>query len=429
MKGMHLRRIGLSTVLRRGALAYLIIWVLSPPLAYGLSWRVLVLLAMALWLAMDLRSPRSVMLRPSWPVLGSVVFVFYTLAIEMLVPDAADINRHFQVWIMLFFLLVGESFRRGREEDARFCFWLTLLVLPVWSLTTLNTLDTYGHAARVVTRSSAEAQELADQGVGGFSLVYAMVLCLPLLAQLVLGRKRQMTLGGGRWRARLGYALLIVAFVLGLLLVMRAGYSIAVLLLGVGLACVLVIRSRRTLPFAISVCFAGLLVFAGSMVLQPTLAIFQNAAVGTEYATKVRDVRASLNTDQSVGTVEGRTERYMRSLRLFLENPVLGTLRIDDVGKHSAVLDRFAQYGIGMGTLFLLLIAYVPWRVLRDRRAPIGMALGFFAVAVGVPLLNNVFMAWGLILYVFSEGALVVAGLSVSQLERTHRYAGVPTSA
>jgi hypothetical protein len=88
---------------------------------------------------------------------------------------------------------------------------------------------------------------------------------------------------------------------------------------------------------------------------------------------------------------------------------VLGTLTFDDVGKHSAVLDRFAQYGFAFGLLFLALLIYVPMRM-RGPRAPIGLALAFLIVAIGFPLLNNVFMSWGLVLYVFSGGAFAVDG-------------------
>jgi hypothetical protein len=145
------------------------------------------------------------------------------------------------------------------------------------------------------------------------------------------------------------------------------------------------------------------------------LNVLQGAATGTEYSAKVRDIRDSLLDDQSTGTVEGRAERYIRSIKLFVENPVIGTLTFDDVGKHSAVLDRFAQYGFAFGLLFLALLIYVPIRMARSSRAPIGLALAFLMVAIGFPLSNNVFMSWGLVLYVFSGGAFAAMGVALDQ--------------
>ena len=69
-------------MLRRAALAYLIIWQLSPPMAYGSGWRALAVIAMLLWLALDTLEARSVLLRPNWTVLATVGFVIYTIGIE-----------------------------------------------------------------------------------------------------------------------------------------------------------------------------------------------------------------------------------------------------------------------------------------------------------------------------------------------------------
>ncbi len=150
-------------------------------------------------------------------------------------------------------------------------------------------------------------------------------------------------------------------------------------------------------------------------------------AKGTEYEAKIRDFQESMVDGRSTGSVEARAERYERSLRLFLEHPLVGTLMFDDVGKHSAILDRFAQYGVVVGALFFFLIAYYPLRMLRNTRVPIGLGLSFAFVAIMFPMVNNVFMSWGLILYVFSRGALSVLGIPLewrrSRRDATSEYA------
>lgn len=416
MAAMSIRRIPPYIFLRRCALAYLLVWVLSPPLFYGLQWRVLAMLAMGGWLLLELASSRSVLLRPNALVIGVVAFVFYTVMIEWLVPDAGSINRHFQILIMLFFLLVGESFRRGREDDARFCFWFILLLLPIWAVATLRGLETVGMgAARLVTRSSTEAMELTEQGIGGYSLVYTIVLCLPFLLFFVLHPQSLMRRFEGKWARRIAYGLVLLNLILGLLLVIRAGYMIALLLSSIIVAVVMLVRSRRMKPFILSVCASAMLVIGAGIVLDPTLTSLQVAAAGTKYEVKLRDIQTTLQGGQEMGTVEGRTERYSRSFRLLLENPVVGTLKFDDVGKHSAILDRFAQYGLAWGLLYVWLLTYVSWQALRDRRVPIGLALAFFVASIVFPLLNNVFMSWGVALYLFSRGAFSVIGVPLGR--------------
>lgn len=420
-----------STLVRRASLAYLIVWVLSPPLAYGAVWRVLALAAMGAWLLLELAAPRSVLLKPSWPVLGTVVFVGYTAFLEWLVPDAGDINRHFQIWIMFFFLLVGESLGRGRDGDARMCFWLVLLMLPVWSIATLRGIDTIaGDVARTISRSSDEARALAAQGVGGYGFVHTALLCLPFLAWFATRPRSTAEVVNARgWRGRGIVALLMLNFLLGYLLLLRAGYTIGLLLAAISLCLVVLVRSRGGLRLAISLALSAMLVVLAAFALRPALDGLQAVATGTEYSAKVRDVRRSLDEDQSTGTVGDRAERYQRSARLAMENPILGTLTYDHVGKHSALLDRYAQYGFAIGSLFLVLLGFVPWRFFRDAGVPIGLSLAFLAVALAFPFLNNVFMSWGLILYVFSRGALAVMGVPLQRERRTGSVPGVPAHA
>ena len=419
MLKLRIPRLTAAALSRRAALAYLIVWVLSPPLSYGSVWRMLAVLSMLLWLALDTLSPRSVLLKPNWPVLSALVYILYTAFLEFLVPDISSINQQFQIWIMLFFLLVGESQRRGNSTDAQFCFWVVLLVLPIWSFATLWGIGTIAiDVSRTMSRSSQEARDLAAQGIGGYSYVYTVLLCLPFLAQLALRSRKEWWLGLTRWKQRLARLIIWVNFLLASLLVVRAGYTIALILAAFAVLGVALIRSRRTLPFAISICFVGVLVVAASIALKPALRVMEGAAAGTEYSSKVRDVRILLEEDQSTGTVNDRGKRYALSVRMFLENPVIGTLAFDDVGKHSAILDRFAQYGFGFGFLFLALMAHVPMRVMRSSGAPVGLAMSFLIVAIGFPLLNTVFMSWGLILFVFSRGALTVMGVSMDHAGR-----------
>lgn len=429
MGALSIRRVAPSVFIRRLALAYLLVWVLFPPLAYGIQWRVIAVVAMSTWMLLELSSRRSVLLRPNSIVLGAIAFVVYTLAIEWLVPDLGAFSRHYQVLIMLFFLLVGESFRRGREDDARFCFWIVLLVLPIGALGTLQGLDTFGTgAARVVTRSSTQAMEFTEQGIGGFSLVYTTVLCLPFLLTLALNPRSLAARFRGKWGRRGAHGLVVVNLALALLLVTRAGYTIALLLASATVAIVMLVRSRRAKPLILSLCTSALLITCAVVALNPVLDTLQVAAAGTEYETKVRDVRFSLQGGESEGTVEDRMERYTRSLDLFFENPVLGTFRFDDLGKHSAILDRFAQYGFGVGLLFLWLIGYVAWNAMRDQLVPIGMAVALLVVSIGFPLMNNVFIAWGVALYVFSRGTFVVMGIPLEKRAKSAMAVGAVLS-
>jgi hypothetical protein len=61
---------------------------------------------------------------------------------------------------------------------------------------------------------------------------------------------------------------------------------------------------------------------------------------------------------------------------------------------------------------------------LRSSQVPIGLGLAFSILSIGFPMLNPVFMSWGLILYIFSRGAFVVMGLPLDQDGRRPRAEG-----
>ena len=47
-----------------------------------------------------------------------------------------------------------------------------------------------------------------------------------------------------------------------------------------------------------------------------------------------------------------------------------------------------------------------------------GLAVALLVVSIGFPLMNNVFIAWGVALYVFSRGTFVVMGIPLEKRAR-----------
>lgn len=408
----------LPGVLRQACLAYIVAWTISPPLAFGYGWRIIALACAGVWILLELGRHRNIFRYPTLPVIVAIVYVAYTLAIEMLVPDAGELSRHYQVWIMLFYLLVFESERRHGGDTYRPLFWLALVLLPVWMWSTINAFGTIdADVARIITRSSQESEELTAQGIGGFGLVYSVVVAIPILAGFVLrpGRLEWNRLPGGRWRKRLAWLLIVVNLVLAVWMVLNAGYSFALLLMVGSLLLVFLVHGRGLVPVIRGLVFASLFTVLVVLAMGPFVGFMSDLARGTEYQQKFADVRASFQGDSSVGTVEVRMERYERSLGLFLKNPVLGVLKFDDLGKHSAYLDRFAQYGFAFGAMFVYLMLYLPLRVARSHFADSGVSFSVLFVAMIFPLINNVFAAFGFMIFIFYPAAMALTSADVAR--------------
>lgn len=389
------------------ALMYLCLWVTSPILLPSPLGRAGAVLALLLWALLELMRPNSIFLRPTMPVLGVLVFVGYDLYLWALLRDWAFAS-HIQLYIILIFIVIYES-RRHDIASLKPVFWFVLLTLPIWLVTTLRALDAYSHAVRVVVRSSEEALELLQQGVGGYSLVYGSLLLIPMLLPMVL-RATSFDLRSAPPLVRLMplYSRVVPAVVIGMItvLVLRSGFAIANIVLLMAVSVCVLLAWFREWAIAIGIFGAAILLVAGDVLLGELISALQPFAAGTNYADRLRDLQLVLEVGESAGTVEDRTERYLRSLNSFLDNPLIGTLvESRGVGGHSAFLDAFAQRGIVFGSLFIGLMLYLPVRMLRTLPDNISMTGGVLAMMIVFPTLNSVTAIFGVMLFVMFPAA------------------------
>ncbi len=393
------------------AVAYVCLWATAPILAYGDAYRVVAVAAVAIWAVLEAMRPGGIFARPTMPVVVSAIYVFYTAVMELLLGADGDMLRHVQMWIMLFFLVFHES-RRNDVRSMSPIFWLVLASLPMWLYSTYSALDSFGSgAARLVVRSSDVARELTAEGVGGYSLVYGTVLVLPVLALLLLNLRRITPIETPAFLREISKipllvpAFLTVNLILGMGVVLRAGYSIAILLAVAALGLSIFFRKRSP----VFLLLAPLAAMGGYLFLEfalvPFLQLLMPVTEGTPYYRKIVDILGTLQNDQSQGSFDDRWLRYERSVRLFLANPLFGVISFADVGKHSAFLDAYARYGVFVGSAFVYLMVYLPVRLMKAMHDNFGLALSVFAVMVLLPLLNNVFASLGVMLFVITPVA------------------------
>lgn len=388
------------------AVAYVCLWATSPMLAYGLGFRLLAVLAVGGWALLEMFRPGGIFTRPTLPVVLTLFFVGYTAIMELALGSEGSIVQHLQIWIMLFFLIFYES-RRHDVRSMAPIFWFMLATFPIWFYTTYTGFDAFGsHAARYLTRSSDMARELTSDGVGGYSLVYGIVVLLPVLVLMLLNTRRFVPLDEPRFLRPLSripfiiQALILANLVLGIAVVVRAGFSIAIVLAVFSIAISLVFKRRSPLMLMMTPLMLMIAWLAYQMALIPVLEAIRPLAEGTAYHRKILDVIESLQDEQSQGTLDDRVSRYLRSIDLFIHNPIFGVISDRDVGKHSEYLDTFARYGVLVGSVFVYLLTYLPVRMMRGMRDNFGLAFSVFGIMVLLPLLNNVFASLGVILFI-----------------------------
>jgi hypothetical protein len=388
------------------AVAYICVWATSPMLAYGLSYRLAAIAAVGLWAVLEMFRPGGIFTRPTLPVILTLFYIGYTALAELMLGSSGSIVQNIQIWIMLFFLIFYES-RRHDVRSMSLIFWVMVATLPIWFYTTYTAFDSFGsHAARYLTRSSDLARELTSDGVGGYSLVYSIVLLLPIMMLMLLNVRRFVPLDEPRFLRPLSripfliHALILANLVLGIGVVLRAGFSIAIILAVFSIALSLVFKRRSPLMLMMTPLMLMMAWLLYQMALIPLLEALRPITEGTSYHRKLLDVIESLQNEQSQGTFDDRISRYSRSIDLFIHNPIFGVISDRDVGKHSAYLDGYARYGVLVGSIFVYLMTYLPVRMMRGMRDNFGLAFSVFGIMVLLPLLNDVFASLGVILFI-----------------------------
>jgi hypothetical protein len=373
---------------------YLSVWVTSPFLSYGTLYRVIALASIATWIFLELFDKRSVFLKPTKYLLVLYFFIFYTVSVSYLVDGIPTIKRYLQFYIMLSFLFMYASYDRKSLDILKPVMYINIILFTIWMLTTYSVLLENSHAARYVIRSDDEAKEFAMRGVGGFSFVYSLLIYIIAVLGLVKHRIKQKKI------YNLWTLFMVFSVVMGVLVVLKAEYSTAVLLMTLSLF--FFFFHSNNLKKNIVMMFGMVLIFiALEYYIIDILKAILPYTEGTNYYHKVLDSINSINSGEATGTAADRTERYIRSLHLFFDNPLVGVWSFGGVGKHSLILDTFAQFGIfgGIGLLYILL--KVPIQLYKKSRVDKTVPLVVIFLIIALSGLNNVSMDYGFIFYIF----------------------------
>lgn len=390
-----------ATWVQNLAIGYLVVWSTSPVLAFGTVWRVLAVLAVLTFIFAQIFRSGSIVTRfNSLIVLLILFYVSYTCLLSAVVDGHLAVIRNVQIYLMLFFACVYET-RRKDILSLTPVVWLTLLTVPIWQFLTLHRVTFVDpHAARVVIRSGAEAYDLTQAGIGGYGLIYASVLMVPPILALAFLRPRGSWLPAWlRLRPKLARFAIFISLAASAIVIVVSGYSIAVAALTISIASFILLRNPSPIRFILLITIIGGVLLAWREIVVGIFEIVRPFAQGTNYQLKIDDIIRSINFGDATGTFGDRKDRYMRSLYLFLENPILGTISVRDIGKHSSILDNFAQWGAFIGLLFVYLIVR-PITTAFSNGAPFGLVVATALAVAAVFGLDNGFASAGVALYI-----------------------------
>lgn len=327
------------------SILYLIGWFISPPLASGTIYRVIAIVAVACIAFFSLANNRQQLAnRFYWCVVLSLYIILLCFA------TGESISWKINLLIILItsasFALWNNKYGNNSKQ-LKTLVYFAICLYCIWNTTTLIAVAKEPNIMRLLAKNSGETSGYGGSGVGGYGYLYSVIIMLPIGIYLLKEKQKIWLL------AVIAYFVISSA-----ILSYQSQYFIA-LILAVLTAPMMIIADRNrgglNVIFYILLAVVFLVIFAN---LESILNFCINIVDIPSIQKKLTLMKATLmeGSVAEEGTFGERYERYTRDLNLILQNPILGVFRFTMVGKHSTILDFFAQYGIPLGIVFVNLL-------------------------------------------------------------------------
>lgn len=331
------------------AIAYIVIWAISPPLEIDMIYRILALGAVLIWAVCWVLRENPIELDNSQLV--AIFFLFVVVGVTFISNgDFKGVLKQI-AFFMLVISYIMNSFYEDKREELKWLVPVVLLIFVVWNYKTVQALIEDPTIARRIVRDDESIYPYLRQGVGGYSLVYPQVCISSAVAVWTLNAFKS---------NKLYFVIGVVWIISFVQLITKAGYSIAIFSSAIGLILALLYNGKSGLKafLVASIFFAGIML--SILYIEEFRLWLLEFFDGTAVAKKINDLVATSDTGTAEGSIAIRIKRYQDSLRTVVEYPVIGALWRANGGGHSAFLDMFAKYGLFGGWFFIKSYCHVP---------------------------------------------------------------------
>jgi hypothetical protein len=336
----------------------------------------------------------SIFVVQSWPLL---VLMFYMLLMASYGAADVEIYEYPTSYLLVVYSIFLYYFRdKYRPIQLMFTLCLIADVLVV-GIRTYFELGKNPLLARYLSTASVDRHMiLGDEsfpGIGGYGYAYALGAIILALGYLLLN-------GVGR-KPLIG--LLLVG---SISLLIKASFSIAIILVTILLVVVTIIRVTRKYD-RVAMALSGLLVAGLVIGVSVPLLVYLSATDFLPREVSVRLAELAMGPSASGTDLHGRMSLYGQSVTVFQQNFFFGAAAdasgASRPGGHATWLDLLAMFGLFATTMVIFLAKAYRFTVDRvgdEFRQLIAVIWLYFMILgmVNTLLFTNVFIAWFLLL-------------------------------
>ena len=331
------------------AVAYLVVWSISPPLEIDLIYRLLAVVATVGWAGIWLLRENPIVLDKDQLI--SLVFLLTVIVVTVIIDGNFKGILKQVAFIMLVVCFILNSYYKDHWDELRWLIPVVLVLFIIYNYKTIQALIADPTIARRLVRDDESTYEYLRQGIGGYGLVYPQVcVSSAFLAWTLKAFKHN----------KIYFLLGLTWLITYVTLISKASFSIAIFTTVVGAVLLLFYRGKS----GVSAFIIAIVIFATVMLSILYVEDFRNKLLemfdGTAVAKKINDLVATSESGEAEGSIGVRVKRYVGSLQVIIKYPIVGGLWRDGGGGHSALLDIIAQYGLWGGWFFAKSVYSVP---------------------------------------------------------------------
>lgn len=326
-------------------IAYLIVWTISPPLSIDLSYRIVALVSVLIFLLVELSKTELLLSKIE---IYSLFFLLLVIAVSLI---NGDVLRSISIYMLIIAFFMYCRYDDNFEELEGLQL-LALVLLIVWNIKTYSALQIDDHIAREIVRNDENTYQYLRQGVGGYGHIICQTIISPVIFSWTLS---------ARHKHKLCFIIGFVCFVSFFLVLSVATYAIPLLATIIGVIIYFIGKGEKVwVLIVVSAIIAVAVVFLIGYVKEIREWLMDLFPSNTAQ-NKINDLMASINSGELQGDFDVRFRRYIAPVEaFFFRYPLIGGLWNGGAGGHSSILDAFGRYGIFGGWITCKLMFMVP---------------------------------------------------------------------
>lgn len=286
-------------------------------------------------------------------------FMFYTFLVPYLFGNGTIGNRYVSLSLLTFGYTIYEYYKSlGKVKIVGFIIMTTLPFAAVTVIRTAFGLISNPYLSRSIISSGEYTYSLLKQGIGGYELIYFLVLFSLIVLFFVFTLKRILL-----------KILFTIIYIISFIVILMSNYLTAIIVLIFSSFLMLILKSmtkkNQVISISIWLWISILLLLTSREIFSKLIDIYISIFKSGRVTNILSEIRFSMISGVGNEFFADRWPTILSSILATLKHPILGLTAttitknlgfLEGFGQHSLVFDTFALFGVFIGIVQIYII-------------------------------------------------------------------------